>query len=94
MSGGHFDYIQYRIEEIAEEVKRLIRDNNKIDEWGHANNYSDETLKKFLEAEKTIRTAAKMAQRIDWLVSGDDGEDDFHDRWNEEINGQMPQEVL
>jgi len=40
MSGGHFDYAQYWIEDIA----------------------------------------AEIAQRVDWLVSEDDGEDSFMQR--------------
>jgi hypothetical protein len=26
-----------------------------------------------------------MAQRVDWLISGDDGEESFHQRWKEEL---------
>jgi len=26
-----------------------------------------------------------MLNRVDWLVSDDDGEDTFHQRWNEEL---------
>ena len=84
MSGGHFNYDQYRITEIAEEVARLIRDNNKQDEYGYSSNYSPATLEKFADAEKVLRLAAMMVQRIDWLVSSDDGEDAFHKRWEEE----------
>ena len=26
-----------------------------------------------------------MVQRIDWLVSGDDGEDSFRERWGKDV---------
>ena len=31
MSGGHFDYIQFRIKEIAREVAQIIKYNGKKD---------------------------------------------------------------
>lgn len=36
MSGGHFDYVQYNIDRIADEVEQLILTNGKIekDEYG------------------------------------------------------------
>jgi hypothetical protein len=89
MSGGHFEYNQYKIEEIARDIERLIKENNVEDDWGHANNYSAETIAKFKKAAETCWLAAKMAQRVDWLVSGDDGEDSFHSRWKKEGCGEV-----
>ena len=90
MSGGHFDYQQYRIEDIAKSIKELIasNDDESLNEWGYrrGNGYSAETIEKFKIAVDTLRSAAIMAQRVDWLVSGDDGEDSFHRRWDEELN--------
>jgi hypothetical protein len=37
---------------------------------------------------KSIRVAAVYAQRIDWLISGDDGEESFLERLKEEL-GQL-----
>jgi hypothetical protein len=85
MSGGHFDYIQFRFEEIADEIDRLISTNNKKNDYGHSRDFNEKTLNKFREASYTIRRTAEMATRIDWLVSGDDGEESFHERWEEEV---------
>jgi len=85
MSGGHFEYKQYEINGIAEEIETLIQNNNKPDEWGYSANFTRETLDKFAEAIKHVRLASAMVHRIDWLVSGDDGEDSFHKRWDEEM---------
>lgn len=86
MSGGHFEYQQYHIEDIAQEIENLIKTNDEIGEYGYTRGYSKETLSKFREAVTVLQKAAIMAQRIDWLVSGDDGEESFHKRWEEELN--------
>ena len=77
MSGGHFDYDQYHIGEIADAIELLIEYNLHKDEHGC---YSAETLDRFVEAVKALRIAEVYAHRVDWLVSGDDGEDEFHYR--------------
>ena len=83
MSGGHFEYQQYRFEDIACEIERLIAiEQQEVNEY--RDQYLDETLRLFKLAADTCREAGNMAQRIDWLVSGDDGEDSFHRRWKEE----------
>jgi hypothetical protein len=33
-----------------------------------------------------VKAAAKILHRIDWLVSGDDGEDSFLRRWDEDVS--------
>lgn len=86
MSGGHFEYQQYHIDDIVREIEDLIETNDCTDGWGYKRGYSEETLAKFEEALTTLRRAAIMAQRIDWLISGDDSEDTFHKRWEEELN--------
>lgn len=90
MSGGHFNYAQYRIREIVDEVEVLIANNDSTekDEWGNMKGscYSPETIVKFKEALGTLQKAEIMAQRIDWLVSGDDGEESFHQCWQGDLN--------
>jgi hypothetical protein len=90
MSGGHFDYQQYRIEDIAATIEELIasNDDKTLNEWGdcRGKGYDEEIIEKFKLTVYTLRKAATMAQRVDWLVSGDDGEESFHRRWDEELN--------
>jgi hypothetical protein len=85
MSGGAFDYVQFRLLEIEEGIKSEIEKNDIPNEWGEANNFSKETLKKFQETIETVRKARLMSTRVDWLLSGDDGEDSFHKRWDEDL---------
>lgn len=101
MSGGHFDYKDYIIDEIADSIERTIEKNGKtltfdqLDYWdkeqysyseelyNKAENkpthieYSPESIKIFKEAVIILRKASIYAHRIDWLLSGDDGEDDL-----------------
>jgi len=77
MSGGHFDYVQYRIEQAADEVEQDIREYGK--------DFSSEIISKMGETEHCLRRASEMLQRVDWLISGDDGEDSFNKRWEKEV---------
>jgi hypothetical protein len=85
MSGGHFDYKQHYIQDIIDEIEDLIKNNNVEDEWGYSNDYSDEIIEKFKVGLKILKQAEIYAQRIDWLVSGDDGEETFIERLNDDL---------
>lgn len=92
MSGGYFNYDQNRIGYIADKIEELIATNDSIeeDDWGcyKGHHYTQETIEKFKEAVTTLRKAEVMAQRVDWLVSCDDGEDSFHRRWQEDLRNK------
>ena len=87
MSGGHFHYQQIVI--VAEMVIDLIKNNEdaSLNEYGETNGafYSTETLEKFEQAVWHLRRAAAMTQLVDFLVCGDDGEDTFHELWDEDL---------
>lgn len=92
MSGGHFDYLQFRISEIADRIERVIAKNvdgetsRRLDEEGEWHySFSDETLAEFKNGIAALNKAFVYAQRIDWLLSGDDGEEDFHVRLKKEL---------
>jgi hypothetical protein len=89
MSGGHFQYKQWEIGNIADEVEQLIltNDSEELNQWGDRKgyHYSPETIEEFKKGLVLLRQAYVYAQRIDWLVSGDDGEDSFHNRLKFEL---------
>ncbi len=97
MSGGRFNYDQYKINEIAEQIQHVI-DNNKVpysqeelrrDTWltpgSMRYDFDDETIEKFKEGVDILKRAYVYAQRIDWLLSSDDGEPTFHKRLKEDL---------
>lgn len=90
MSGGHFYYDQYKIGRIADEIERIveINDSEELDRWGDEIGYGfdSDIIERFREGIKALRIAEVYAQRIDWLLSGDDGEDNFKQRLQEELN--------
>jgi MoxR-like ATPase len=104
MSGGAFDYNQYKIGYIADQIEEVIvknglektpeeLKNNWIDpEWYKKYpedlfhyKYPDEVIEKMKEAVNALKIAQEYAQRVDWLLSGDDGEESFLSRLEENL---------
>jgi hypothetical protein len=98
MSGGHFHYAQYRINDIVNKIEEIIASNNleiaeedkPKDDWGFDEQsyyeYSPHIIEEFKNAVKYLKIAQVYAQRVDWLVSGDDGEESFISRLAEDLN--------
>lgn len=102
MSGGHFSYNQWHIDNIADQIEQeVIMSGKPIPErnWGYSErqeylethkqpmNYAfpDSTLRRMEEAVYALKKARIYAQRVDWLLSGDDGEESFERRLKEEL---------
>lgn len=89
MSGGYFNGSNWYIEDVASQIEELIRDNSdqRLNSWGDTigRHYTPETIRRFKAAVTALRMASKMAHRIDYLVSGDDGEETFLQRWDEDL---------
>lgn len=89
MSGGHFNYKQHHMLDMADDIGGFILSNDSTEknEWGDqiGRQYSPETIAEFEKAVKALKLAYAYAQRIDWLLSGDDGEDSFHIRLQAQI---------
>ena len=105
MSGGRFEYKQYDMNYIADQIEHevLINGKKKTDDelkeerWKDADwykkypedlyhyEYPEEVIEKFKESIDILRKAAIYAQRIDWLLSGDDGEETFLERLKKDL---------
>lgn len=77
MSGGSLDYFYSRFDEPLDYLREKIRFGKKA--------YSDETIKLFQEAYNHLKESQVYAKRLEWLFSGDDGEDSFKERLEEEL---------
>ena len=79
MSGGRFDYLQGRYEwdDAIETISNHISENPR--------EYEQKTIDKFEEGLLAIKKARVYLQRIDWLLSDDDGEKTFHERLEEDL---------
>ena len=76
------DYI--RDHWLEDEEKEYIRKNKHT--IPNRCNYSKETIKEFKKGLAILRKAYIYAQRIDWFLSGDDGEESFHKRLKEDLD--------
>jgi hypothetical protein len=104
MSGGAFDYNQYKIGYIADQIDEVIVKNGlektpeelkehwidpdwykKYPEDLFHYKYPDEVIEKMKDAVKALKIAQEYAQRVDWLLSGDDGEESFLSRLEENL---------
>lgn len=84
MSGGHFDYKQYQIDDVADKMQdEVARAVYKL-QLGEET-YSEATIERMKEAAIVCRAAALYVNRLDWLLSGDDGEETFHERLEQEL---------
>jgi hypothetical protein len=105
MSGGKWEYVQYRFTDVIDDLRRLIEKNGKMkteqemkdegwsdpfwydkypeDKYHHR--YPDEVIEEFERAIIFMSFAQVYTHRIDWLLSGDDGEETFINRLTEDI---------
>ena len=80
MSGGHFGdcgYDYYKVSQFADELELAILNNNKVDEYGYKREYDPDVID-YLEAQiPKMRKMAEIMRHIDYLYSGDIGDDGF-----------------
>jgi len=91
MSGGHFDYKCFRISQFAEELQHEIdvNDDSSLDEYGSVvgASFNKATMSRLNVAKQIIETAGDLAKEIEWLYSGDHGEDSFNELFDKIIGG-------
>ena len=76
------DYIKSRW--LEDKEKEYIRKNKHTKP--NPFDYNKETIKELKKGLAILRKAYIYAQRIDWLLSGDDGEESFHKRLKKELD--------
>ena len=91
MSGGRFDYDQYRIRTIWETIQSYLdRQGKKSNEtWDGEYNYPiypEEVQKELKRGIEILKKAEIYAQRIDWFLSDDDGDEAFLTRLKKDLS--------
>lgn len=85
MSGGHFDYKQYHIDCIIEQLEQDLDKITNTEEDSFYKEIPEDIVKKFKVGLDVLKAAKIYAQRIDYYMSGDDGEECFRRRLDEEL---------
>jgi hypothetical protein len=76
MSGGTIgSYGFSEVEDAASQIRSIINTNEAEAEYGIR--YAPETLERFKQIANLLDAAAVAWKDVDWLVSGDTGEDDW-----------------
>jgi len=81
MSGGHFDNNCFSISRFASELEHElnVNDSDETDDWGDriGKGYSKDTVDLLRQCLVIITLAGELAKEIEWLYSGDHGEETF-----------------
>lgn len=77
MSGGHFEYIQFRFLDPIEELETIVKNNG---------DYSQESINKIKECIEYLKLSSIYLNRIDLVLSGDCSEENLSKDINYEIN--------
>jgi hypothetical protein len=102
MSGGYFDYKKYQLNDIIDDIERVLnrqgKERPKEERWcsdeylekypeeKYYPTYSKEIQEKLQEAIKSLTIARIYVQRVDWFLSGDDGDESFLRELSEELD--------
>ncbi len=77
MSGGSLDYLYSRFDEPLEKISKEIK-------WGK-NKWPTEVLSELQKAMKYLKIAQVYSHDVEWLLSGDYGDDSFLKSIKEEL---------
>jgi hypothetical protein len=76
MSGGHYDYQQHAVSNLAADLEETLNEDLELPEKIRGD---------ILLAIGLLKRSAIYVQRLDWLLSGDDSEETYRQRLEEEI---------
>jgi hypothetical protein len=90
MSGGHYDYAYGRVRDLADAIYSDVQKHSKtfIDDYGETvTAFPQAVLDAMRRCAAALEAAATAARDVEWLMSGDYGEDSFLEaakEWNGE----------
>lgn len=90
MSGGHFDYDDFKIKQIGEELEIIAETNEKLKEQEiPEDNYSmkafysripEDIIEDIKFSGKLLKIMGDVVHEIDYYLSGDTGDDSYRER--------------
>lgn len=82
MSGGHFDgYVYYQVQRFVDDLEfEIDRNFDSEDESEWCAKFEEKTIDCLKEQIKHIQKTAEIMRAVDYLYSGDYGEDSFAER--------------
>lgn len=84
MSGGSFDYAYCKVHQFADDLGVRLDEVGYVDQWGgKPNEVTPEAYAKLRDIEKAARYMAEFMREVEWLYSGDTGDDTFLERVRE-----------
>jgi len=100
VSGGAFEYSQYKIRDIHEHIQQELDkqgQEKQIEVWEKEyyekypearfeEVYREDVQQIFKDGIDILKKAEVYAQRIDWFLSGDDGEDSLVSRLKSDLD--------
>jgi hypothetical protein len=78
VSGGHYNYQQWVLNDIADHIQRDLERRGKDD--GYVWDVTDRTAEHMDHIAKVLALASMMVNDLDWCLSGDTGEDTLDER--------------
>jgi hypothetical protein len=83
------------MDDMARDIEALIARNGTAyaekPDW--ETHYSADIIERFKETVHILRQATEMVERIDYVVSADDSEESFRERWSKEVRPYWGTEV-
>jgi len=101
MSGGHFEYKQHQITDIASDIEAIILKNGVKVKDSHSDldyysdpdyiryNFTPQTIERFKTVVDKLREIQQTVHDIDYLVSSDIGEDTFNKAYKDSAKDNL-----
>lgn len=101
MSGGRFNYdkdaMSWKFQNAANVIHDIAENNHskELSKFSGTLGYgfSDKTIKELLNGAKYMELAAIYEHRLDWLLSGDDSEETFHEQLQKDLERYKLEDV-
>ena len=77
MSGGAFDYQNYRLDDISQEIQHRLAHRKKKDEDGWTYNLDPQAATRLRFLQKILKILSDTLYSADYLLCGDYGTDEF-----------------